>query len=648
MTPSDRHRAALLLVLASIATLLAYWVGLDGPFLLDDPANLAAIKPWLEGKLELHTLLFERGAGTFGRPASMASFALNAWLTGFTPFSLKLGNLLIHVLCGLVLFGLLKQLLQRDSNLAPRASFYAGVVAALWLLHPLHASTVLYVVQRMAQLSALLILLGLWLYTYLRDKLETTPSNRVAWAIMLLVPGMTGLAFLAKENGILLPLLCAVVELAYYRDSRARTGRLFIALYVLIPITLGLLILAANPGRVLGWYSGRDFTLVERLLSQSRALCDYLWKLVFPNPPAMGIYTDDFVVSTSLLQPITTLASFALLAMLSVLAYRFRKRLPSIFFGWFFFLAAHTLEAGPIPLELYFEHRNYLPAVGILTAIVALANLLGRWLACKGLRPTRIGIPLLAGGLLVLAAGTHGRALVWQDERLIAESSLAAHPYSLRANAAVLSNALGRRDSNRVDQILETLQGSPEPRHRSLAHLYRFYASCVLNGETNFEDLATFSQTTPMPLTLAETMPLKFLYAATENGRCKQASNDRVGAMLAQLADRARRQPDGARPKILLRYFAAQFHVRERNWRAALPPARLAWQPNAEAGIAMPLILSQLGTRDIDGAEATLREAALRTERSNSTDQAGLRWLRTQIDSAREAYGMKAKIEPNQ
>ena len=80
----------------------------------------------------------------------MASFALNAWIGGYSPFSLKLGNLITHLLCGLAIFAFLRLLLRRDPRLQPRASLYAAIVASLWLLHPLHASTVLYVVQRIA------------------------------------------------------------------------------------------------------------------------------------------------------------------------------------------------------------------------------------------------------------------------------------------------------------------------------------------------------------------------------------------------------------------------------------------------------------------------------------------------------------------
>lgn len=644
MTRNARN-AAVLLAASMLIAVAAYLPGLSGPFLLDDESNLSAIPLWLSDHLGLQALLFDRGAGTLGRPVSMASFALNAWLGGYTPTSLKIGNLIIHLLCGLMIFCLAQRLFRRDPDLSSRASLCAALVASLWLLHPLHASTVLYVVQRMAQLSALFILLGLWFYVSQREHMEQGKVASAGWLLLGGISCLTLLAFLAKENGILLPLLCAIIEVAYFSNRRPWPVRFFLATYVAVPLVGVFALFFIKYQTIVGWYGSRDFTLSERMLSQGRALCDYLWKILVPNPPTMGVYTDDFIGSTSLFHPPTTIVSILVLLALSIGAWRWRLKLPSVFFGWFFFLAAHALEASPIPLELYFEHRNYLPSMGIVVACVALAYASGRWLSKRELRPAFIGIPMFAGLLLLLAAGSHGRSRVWQSELLIAESSLIAHPHSLRANAAVLSSAIARNDRKRVEQVLENLFASPHARHRSLGHLYRLYASCLMQGDASPSDLQAFSQKTPIPLTLAETVPLRFLYAATEKGRCGSISDGQIGTALNALADRASTQPDNIRPKIVIRYFAAQFFVRSRNWQAALRPARLAWQPNAEAGIAMPLVLAQLGTRDVDGAEVTLREATLRSESSNEADQAGLHWLGTQIESAREAYGMKTKVE---
>jgi protein O-mannosyl-transferase len=642
---SHRTYLSYALLVVAMVTLAIYWTGLRGPFLLDDAPNLDCIADWLDGKLGLQTVLFDRAGGMFGRPVSMATFAFNAWLGGYTPFSLKLGNLVIHLLCGLTAFGLLRRLLQHDPNLQARAPLYAAVAISLWMLHPLHASTVLYAVQRMAQLSTLVTLLGLWLYVALRERLQRGPSMPASTGLLLGIPAITALAFLSKENGALLPLLCAVVELTIFAGTpRPKSVRAFSLLYVLTPFAIGLLAFILRPQLILGGYVTRNFDITERFLTQSRVLCDYIRNLVAPNPPRMGIYTDDFVISTSLLSPPTTLMAILFLLTASIAAWRWRKRLPAVAFGWFFFLAAHALEAGPISLELYFEHRNYLPSIGLLVALVALAHEAGQALARLGLRPGRIGAATLIALLFVLAIGTHGRALVWRDRLLIAESSLAAHPQSLRANVEVFSSSIDLANRKRAEEIVASLANSPIQRNRARAHAYRLFLQCVVDHDGDPQDLEEFVANTPMPLMHEETTPFRGILNAIGQKGCGRVSSPMVGAALVRLADRAHAQSDKARPKIVLRYYAAEAYVRAHNWKAALPQAKLAWQPNAETALARPLVLSQLGLRDITGAENTWQEARARAELSNAADQEALRWLQIQIEQRKRTQSLGARV----
>jgi len=643
---SQARLAGLVLVVASIITILVYWIGLQGPFLLDDDANLRSIPEWLDGNLGLSSLLFERGAGVVGRPLAMATFALNAWVGGYAPFPLKLGNLIVHLLCGLSIFAFLRLLLRRDPLLRTRAPLYAAVVASLWLLHPLHASTVLYVVQRMAQLSTLFILLGLWLYVAMRQRLENGPSLLASTGLLLGVPALTALAFLSKENGILLPLLCAVVEVAYF-SGKIRPGsvRAFHLLYTLLPLLAGAILFALKPDRILGGYGGRDFTFAQRMLSQPRALADYLWKLVVPNTPGMGVYTDDFVASTSLFTPFTTLVALLALIAISVAVWHWRKSLPGLFFGWLIFLVAHMLEAGPIPLELYFEHRNYLPSVGIIVALLTLAVAGGYKLERGGLRPGRIGAVLVVGVFAVLTFGTHGRAQVWRSARLIAESSLLAHPHSLRANVAVMTAAIADGDRQSANAAVERLIESPTERHRSLGHSFRLLMECEFDHQGRPEDLHAFSVQSPLPLTLAEAQPFYLIYHATEQKGCGKVTDVMFATALAQLADRAKTNSDQDLIKIRIRYQSASFFARAQQWLPAVAQAKLAWQPNADSPIALPLILAQLHLGDVKGAKRTLEQVESRADPTNLDDKSNIDWLRKQVTSAESASRANAPLE---
>ena len=96
---------------------------------------------------------------------------INLFQKGF-----KVVNLVLHLICGWVLFITVALLLRimADSNLTQLNSteqFYtAAVTSALWILHPLHVSTVLYSVQRMAILATLFSLLGIYFYLAMRRR----------------------------------------------------------------------------------------------------------------------------------------------------------------------------------------------------------------------------------------------------------------------------------------------------------------------------------------------------------------------------------------------------------------------------------------------------------------------------------------------
>ncbi|RYH21168.1 MAG: hypothetical protein EON54_25775, partial [Alcaligenaceae bacterium] len=285
------------------------------------------------------------------------------------------------------------------------------MIAAIWLLHPLHASTVLYAVQRMAQLSALFTLGAVCVFLVARQQLVDGPTRAAQLNLFVSFPLLVFLGVLSKQNAAVAPAICLVLELAYFgKNSRpGATVRNFFAVFLALPAfaVAGILLLA--PRILLATYDEWDFTLAERLLTQPRALIDYIGMLLLPRGLQMGLYTDDFAISHDLFSPLSTLWCILTLAWISVLAVVMRKRAPSVFAGWFFFLAAHSIESGFLPLELYYEHRNYLPAFGLFLAMVGLLALVPAF-KTNVLAPRKLGL-LAAGGMsLVLALATHGRA----------------------------------------------------------------------------------------------------------------------------------------------------------------------------------------------------------------------------------------------
>jgi hypothetical protein len=309
----------------------------------------------------------------------------------------------------------------------------ALVAAALWLLHPLHVSTVLYVVQRMAQLSSLFTLLGLLVYCRCRLRWAAAGAETgelIAAALWLAL--ITVMATLAKENGALLPWLIAVVEVVLFRGAWAGRDRVALArlgwAVLLLPVILVASVLLVSPELISGRYGGRDFTLEERVLTQARMLWQYLGWILLPNITSMGFFHDDIPLSRGLLTPLTTLLSLLAWGALGIVAFVLRGRYPMLLFALLFFLVGHAMESTVLPLEMVFEHRNYLPAAGVcLLAAMALFQLAGK---IRLLRP-RV---FLLIAFTVLLVQLMLRAQAWSDELSLARFNVVNHPESPRAN----------------------------------------------------------------------------------------------------------------------------------------------------------------------------------------------------------------------
>jgi hypothetical protein len=451
------------LAIVVLVTLVIYWPGMNGPFVLDD---IYGIKENRRLQMAVGSdgidwrAAFRAGYnGQEGRGISMVSFALNLYWTGDQPKPFKELNLVLHLVNGLGI-GLVTWLLLQPAGRPlipnPLTPFWVALaVMAAWLWHPINLTSVLYVIQRMNSLSALWVILGLIFYLLGRRWIDAMRPIRGWSAICAGLGLMTALAWLSKENGILLPAFALIAEIFLLRLKTPRDldRRLLISLFgflVIPPIVGGLLYWAFHPD----WlgYGGRLFTLPERLLTEARAIWYYLYLMLPLTHNELGLFHDDFAVSTELVSPPST--SWALLGMAGLLAaipWAWRHR-PLLGFGLAVFLVGHGLESTVIPLELVFEHRNYLPSWGIFLSLVGLMD------ERLFQPPWRLAVVILVLFSLVgWGQATRFRAGQWSDRATFVMRQLNTHPESVRANheAGMLfvdAQMLSRRQGDSDDE----------------------------------------------------------------------------------------------------------------------------------------------------------------------------------------------------
>lgn len=481
----------------------AYWPGLRGDFLFDDYVNLPALGA--NGPVTHWSTFWQYitsgQADPTGRPLALLSFLIDAHDWPATPYPFKRTNLLLHLLNGTTL----ALLLMRLGRLAIPATTprqreriaLAGVLgASLWLLHPLMVSTTLYIVQREAMLAASFTLLGLLLW--LKGRQDLLDGRRLAgWTWMIAgLWGCTLLGVLSKANGMLLPALALVIDHTILRvritDGRSRNAsdqrknretvsglRVYrTALWLLAgPPALFLsiyLLRAGYLGIVHGISAVRPWTLGERLLTEQRILIDYLRLLWLPHPFTPGLFNDHVEVSTGLLNPVSTLPSILAIATLIVGAIVVRRRWPILAGAILFYFTAQSMESGTLALELYFEHRNYLPAMLMFWPLAL-------WLCdvpqhgllkpdqvsdgWAGPSRGRIALKVLLSATILgaLVAMTHARAALWGNSRDQALLWAKLNPDSPRAQAyAAMSEVASGHPERAAERLPRLLAKQPD------------------------------------------------------------------------------------------------------------------------------------------------------------------------------------------
>ncbi len=427
--PQSLPAVGLLLWLLLATTAACFWPALSGPFVFDDFPNLQNLAQ-LGGRVDRTTIgayLFSF-LGNPGRPLAALSFLIEdaSWPT--SPDAFKHNNLFFHLLVGCFIFLLAQSVARLRGLSSSRVAWIALACTAMWLLHPMQLSATMLVVQRMAILSALFVVCGLLLYL----KVLFAASIAEFWRVVLAgaTLGVFGLlAFLCKENGVLIFGYACVLNLTMLAEhvDRFRSGTRRLLLWgTASPMLVLMLVPLAHPQSVLAAYDLRDFTLTERLLTECRILLEYLFSILLPRIGGQGIFHDDYVVSRSLFDPWATAPAVIVVLALVASAIWFRRKAPLFGFATLWFFTGHLIESTVVALELYFEHRNYLPMVGPLFALAYCAVISAR-------RYTIAANAILAVWLCTAALSTRLNAPIWGDRGRLALVWAHQSPQSPRA-----------------------------------------------------------------------------------------------------------------------------------------------------------------------------------------------------------------------
>ena len=448
--------AAIVIIGAAI-----YANSLQAPFNLDSQARIAN-----NSHIRINSITYENltkavfnEQASKNRPLPNLSFALNYYFNAYDVKYYHIVNILLHLVTGVLLFFLFQAMLhlRLPEDTETRPTLIAFSAALIWLVHPVHTQSVTYIVQRSNIMAALFCICSLWFYTIGRAQVRSA-KGRTALAAAAI---SWFLALACKQNAAIFPFLILLYEWFFYQDlSKAwlKNNLKYFFCFGLVLTIVAFVYLGSDPlGKLssLRDFSESRFTLTERVLTQFRVVVHYLSIFFWPHPSRLNL-DHDFPLSQSFTDPITTLLGSLFLTGLLLMGFLGARRYRLVSFCIFWYFVNLAIESTVIPLAVIFEHRTYMPYMGVALCSVVLVDRI-------------LKIPSLKVALVLLVSAafafwTYQRNEIWREPVSLWQDAAAKSPNKARPHNNL---GLAQLDLGRYDEAIAQFESvlAIEPGH---------------------------------------------------------------------------------------------------------------------------------------------------------------------------------------
>lgn len=308
------------------------------------------------------------------RPLVSLSLAINYHFGKLDPFGYRLANLVLHLATAIILWAAISLTLKQPSmqNRFDASGEALGFLASLlWMVHPAHTETVIYLTQRTELMMGFFYAFTLLLAILFWRCESAVARTVVAVAAMLL----STFGMLSKEMMVSAPAMVLVYEWTFVGGSIwsmfKRSWLLYIALcFSWIPLAALYVSGAGTPG---GGFNN-SISAYHYWLTSSNTFFSY-YAVTFKPWPLL------------LHRHVPTLTTFAeawpgvvgLVIYFFVTAYALLRRYATGFvLLWFFAVLSPTLII-PLPYEEFAERRLYVPLLAVIPyAAIAIFSSLNR------------------------------------------------------------------------------------------------------------------------------------------------------------------------------------------------------------------------------------------------------------------------------
>ncbi len=427
---TPRWLCVLTLAILPIATFVLYSQALAGPFVFDDGTSVVHN---LAMQFRIWSILL-----TSNRPLSNVSYAINNVLGGSSPWGFHLGNVLLHAGNGLLVYALVRLILQLPRLGTPHGDSHwaALAVSALFLVHPLQTEVAAYISSRSDVLAALFVLSAM---NCVALSLRWHGLPRWSTAARVVAAACVLLGVLSKESAAVAPLLLFLLDWAAAGRRATTVLRANWVFYAVLGAgwAVPALVVLSHPEYALSAGFGFSrFTPLEYLYTQAGVIVHYLQLTVVPYGQVLDY---DWPLARTLMAPGVLLPGCVLLLGLVATLRCWRRRpLYGLCALWFFINLAPTSSLVPIA-DVAAERRMYLPILGVLGLLALLVADLARYVTRE--RRARSGV--VAGSLALLAGLavstcvllTWQRNLLWRVPERLWQDSLTRAPGNPRIHA---------------------------------------------------------------------------------------------------------------------------------------------------------------------------------------------------------------------
>jgi len=348
-------RVALILALLIF---LSFGQAIQFDFINFDDSGYVYNNPHISGGVTWDGIVWSltHSHGANWHPLTSLSHMIDCQFFGLNPAGHHLINLLLHVVTAIVLFLSFRSMTGRV--------WRSALVAALFAIHPLRVESVVWIAERKDVLSGMFFVLTLWAYArYVRCAFS--------WCRYLSVLLFYLLGLLSKPMLVTLPAVLFLLDF-WPLNRMSGSGNARVSLRHLILEKLPMVIFALIICLTTIWaqsdaLSKIDVSLFYRIANAAVSYVVYLKQMVWPFGLAL-VYPhpgSDLPVWQAGL-------AASLLFAISVSVCLFRKKMPWLLTGWFWYLGMLLPVIGlvQVGVQAHADRYTYLPQIGITIMLV--------------------------------------------------------------------------------------------------------------------------------------------------------------------------------------------------------------------------------------------------------------------------------------